>query len=91
MSAAIKAGDLVMVVRASSCCCSTKKLGRIFMVRHVVKSTIHTCLRCGHREVGAIVALEAGREGCMPYRLKKIDPPAEGDSLPTRRELETTT
>lgn len=84
----IKKGDLVMVVKPTTCCGNTKAVGRIFTVRSVALRDAH-CVHCWHTEI----KITAIRDDGMMYgidRLKKIDPPAHGDSLPTRADLEVT-
>jgi hypothetical protein len=90
MSSDIKPGDLVMVVKPRPCC-GTGELG---LVRVVVEPHEHddiVCPSCKRRSLvsDVFVALDTGN-WCHQSRLKKIDPPAEGDSLPTRADLDVT-
>jgi hypothetical protein len=87
----IKVGDLVMVVRPTSCCGRPgKSMGRIFVVT-VLDGGRRRCLQCGQISDGVI----AGGDNVIPAsveRLKRIDPPAEGDSftvkLPKKQPVE---
>jgi hypothetical protein len=84
----IKPGDLVMVVRPTSCCGDTEEIGLIFKVS-AVENAPSWCELCGHQFERTVLATssDAEEDCCSTIRLKKIDPPAEGDSLPTRREM----
>lgn len=82
----IKKGDLVMVVKPTLCCNSSSGIGLIF----TVASTGYgwgKCAYCSEESKRAIAFLPDGSCGTLS-RLKKIDPPANGDSLPTRKDLE---
>lgn len=82
----IKSGDLVMVVKPSPCCGNCAAIGRIFTVKAV--EVEHG--RCGHCKTMSILARVTTEDNqyIQLIRLKKIDPPTEGDSLPTRKDLE---
>lgn len=85
----IKAGDLVMIVKLMPCC-GNGKLGYSFTAM-AVRSLRSTCGFCGHvYESNVLVGHPSypERTGVLMSRLKKIDPPAEGDSLPTRANLD---
>jgi len=86
----IKAGDLVMVVRPSTCCGNSSLLGSIFTVDDVFRG-IGRCGRCGHIHTLPVDIVETPNLSLLASTLKKIDPPAEGDSLPTRKDLEGAT
>jgi hypothetical protein len=76
----IKAGDLVMVVRARSCCGATEGMGYVFIVGDIYHGPVG-CGYCRIQKVGAL-AREAGHfNGAGVYRLLRIDPPAQGDAL----------
>lgn len=85
MSNGIKVGDLVMVVKPQPCCGGSISCGIIGIVSSI-KTTNHckTCKTKYEPETAAELASRLVRLS----RLKKIDPPAEGDSLPTRADLE---
>lgn len=91
MSNDIKPGDQVMVVRVRSCC-GMGILGLVFTVAAV--RSANTRCKCGAEFWGDLVADAPpdvrGGGPVLLSRLKKIDPPAEGDSLPTRKDLEVT-
>ena len=81
----IKAGDLVMVVKALPCCGSAAAVGTIFKVESFGGRG-----RCVYCKAVRIVTT-ARRENGFVYelsRLIRIDPPATGDSLPTRKDIE---
>ncbi len=52
---------------------------------HVVRVA---CTNCGHRDLSVASFFAIGLVAYQASRLKKIDPPSEGDSLPTRRDIE---
>ncbi|MCI2809366.1 hypothetical protein [Eoetvoesiella caeni] len=84
----IQKGDLVMVVKPTECCGLAVGLGAIFRVERTLSGRGN----CGHcqKKLGA-VSVAFGHKGTtvFPFRsLKKIDPPADGDSLPTRADIE---
>ena len=84
----IKPGDLVMVVRPSYCCNNPIDIGKTGIVSAAPAwADSVTCCFCGSTEsVNKFLDLQG--EGHRISTLKKIDPPAEGDSLPTRADLE---
>lgn len=84
----IKSGDLVMVVKPALCCGSAGNIGRIFTVLEISHFE-GRCIYCGHVSTEARVMLSENG-GIRLGRLKKIDPPADGDSLPTRKDIEVT-
>ncbi len=84
----IKADDLVMVVRPAGCCGSISGIGRVFKVGRVCRQATY-CIHCGHVENKDYAVFDNGYAADI-FRLKKIDPPADGESLPTRKELEVT-
>ena len=86
----IKVGDLVMIVKPTVCCGYAGRIGRVFRAgRFNTKSA--KCSLCGARATSFVGVLnpESGKFVDV-VRLIKIDPPAEGDSLPTRADLEVT-
>lgn len=91
MNGSIKPGDLVMVVKANECCGDTSSLGQVFTVAELKPQSICRCSGCGGNCWGTYVA-DAGKPGTgeLLSQVVKIDPPAEGDSLPTRQDLEIT-
>ena len=84
----IKKGDLVMVVKPTECCGSTKSLGHIFTVTSV-RVVTSVCGVCGD-SAADINCEDSDRTGCLPSRLKKIDPPSTGelDGVPVRKDVE---
>jgi len=84
----IKAGDLVMIVKPTLCCGNAGSLGQMFIVDDRPLPQKSKCYFCGSVEpiTKEIVPLSS-KNVCARSRLKKIDPPAEGDDLPTRRDL----
>ena len=83
----IKTGDLVMVVRPAPCCGSAVRLGLLFIAT-TGKGFGVRCLNCGIHTYGGFFIDGSTGHGYLTSRLKKIDPPAEGDSLPTRADIE---
>lgn len=81
----IKAGDLVMVVKPSPCCGSVDDVGRIFTVE-IVELYEGVCTSCNFASESTD-AIDGNDLGFPLGCLKKIDPPADGDSLPTRKDL----
>jgi len=95
MSDEIKSGDLVMVVRGLPCCgfMGLAHFGLTFIVTAVFPAPPGLSCKCCNAPasaaapcVGANISGEA--DAMLMSMVKKIDPPAEGDSLPTRRDLE---
>lgn len=84
---AIKPGDLVMIVKLTACC-GKGKLGHTFTAGEL-RMMISACPHCGHFDNSILVAHPSrpDRVGVLLSRLKKIDPPETGDSLPTRADL----
>lgn len=89
MKDSIKPGDLVMVVRPTTCCGSAHNLGKIgTIISKVTNPNGVQCTNCGHWSDGnGYFRISYGRshEAC---RLKKIDPPALDESVERVRELE---
>ena len=82
----IKAGDLVMVVKPTTCCGGVDMIGSIFVVKKVLRG-FGRCEACGNVSL-VEVAFESDSYATDLPRLKKIDPPADGDSLPIRKDIE---
>lgn len=76
----IKAGDLVMVVKPRVCCGNASGVGTIFRVSSK-KPDATFCLDCGFftDDMRSFVGSPYG-SSCEISRLKKIDPPAEGET-----------
>lgn len=87
MSEQFKPGDLVMLVKPTPCCGSAASLGSIYTVSPGIVAMFR-CLPCGTIAFGQDLVELDGEYCAERNRLKKIDPPATGDSLPTRAELE---
>lgn len=88
----IKPGDLVMVVRPTPCCGHPGKVGIPFTVISIDVLEDGMCHACGgnlgHAAYATLMVGVCGdAHGAPLSMLKKIDPPSEGDSLPTRKEL----
>lgn len=83
---AINPGDLVIVVKPSACCGSVKVIGVVFQPDEVSPG-FGRCGECGTESVGVSAREPASGKWIYTSRLKKIDPPAEGDSLPTRADI----
>lgn len=89
MSAGIKPGDMVMVVKPSPCCGSTSTIGWIGRASAPPSYAVSAeCNTCGKIDWDVSKFLEVENRAYHIDTLKKIDPPAEGDSLPTHSELE---
>ena len=84
----IQVGDLVMVVKPSGCGCG-HSVGIPFIVQKIDTRKLR-CLYCGKQHGIVSGAQDVDAYWVQTNRLKLIDPPAESDSLPTRRELEET-
>ncbi len=85
---AIKAGDLVMVVRGVVCCgTSTKMNGVPFVVAKVETRGPYCCKKCGHEYAQVTSAYSV--DGCNVdvRRLIRIDPPALPESVDTEQEV----
>lgn len=86
----IKVGDLVMIVKLASCCGKpSDHLGRVVTVTKVDVAT-GVCGGCGDVQPNQLGVYFGNGLRIQRYRVVKIDPPAEGDSLPTRADLEVT-
>jgi hypothetical protein len=86
----IKAGDLVMIVRGMPCCGGSGgwSFGEPFTVTELETVFDCGCAECGAPFPEAVVAHEEGGNEAFVYCLQKIDPSAEGDTLPTRANLD---
>lgn len=82
----IKKGDLVMVVKPAPCCGNDSAIGMTFTVSAVGNWTV-LCIHCLAFIPGHAAETPLG-SGYLLSRLKKIDPPAVDDSLPTRADIE---
>ena len=89
MSKDIKPGDLVMKVKPNTCCGDPNMLGVPYTVCEILHRTCTECARCGAIMYQSLVTgTHDPNGGCELECLIKIDPPAEGDSLPTRKDIE---
>lgn len=88
----IKLGDLVMVVKPKACCGRSDGVGKLFVAGSAPFRTKSRCILCGAIWNSVVVSRSESKDLRVTDldRLKKIDPPAEGDSLPTRRDLKVT-
>ena len=84
----ISVGDLVMVVRPTPCGCSAG-LGKIFKVTIIDRSPLpNKCASCGQLFGPHDQARNRSeRLGAALYRLKRLDPDALKDDVPTKEEL----
>lgn len=88
MDKAIAVGDLVMVVKPKICGCG--KYGRVFRVEKICKAPVRGfCRDCKQItfSCGVEIVLIGESGAYETRRLKRIDPSATGDSLPTRRKI----
>lgn len=83
----IKTGDLVMVVKPAPCCGYSGNLGLVFTVARTL-SAIGDCCLCGKSTAIPVDIVKSPGDFMLASTLKKIDPPADGDSLPTRKDSE---
>ena len=83
----IKKGDLVMVVRPSPCCGNINAIGITFIAMPKTSQRLRCAYCAALTTTGHFLNSSTGY-GYPPSRLKKIDPPSEGDSLPTRKDIE---
>ena len=79
MPESIKAGDLVIVAFPSSCCGATKYMGHIFKALQIYRDSPIDCNYCG-LHIPRDVIINDFPFGFFAERLKKIDPPAEGET-----------
>lgn len=89
MTAAIKPGDLVMVVLPSVCCGRTDSIGNVGIVQlNPSWATYAQCDVCGRtdRNTHMYRTIEGG--GYHIDTLKRIDPPALADENEAEQELE---
>ncbi len=84
----IAKGDLVMIVRAASCCGDTSSIGHTFIAGEVSKG-VGRCGHCGYI-CEEVAAHDKGNFWPPVYRLIKIDPPAKDEGVTTPVELEVT-
>ena len=85
----IQVGDLVMVVKPTTCCGSIETLGRIKRVIGPPRYPFATCSVCGkswQHDYSTAVVLDNGKS-CERSRLKRIDPDNLKDDIPEREEL----
>jgi len=81
----IKAGDLVMVIKAQPCCGEAKDIGLVFRVSSVERFQ-NICLSCNHIDLFVLAC--PNQTGGFPIkRLLKIDPPALPESTEREKEL----
>jgi hypothetical protein len=81
----IKVGDLVMVVRGSSCCDLSHFMGLPFAV-HSVQFVQSECVRCGAVKETNLVCRDQ-YYGFEESTVIKIDPPAMPESTEREKEL----
>ena len=85
---AIKAGDLVMVVRPSSCCPRESGLGNVFKVGAI---EVHSgpCPHCGNDITLPAAFNTTVGLWCELHRLKRIEPLADLDIAERQEEITT--
>jgi hypothetical protein len=73
----IKIGDLVMVVKPTTCCGSSNSIGRVFKVLRS-ENMFSKCNHCGDlkEELHAVQSMQGSWYGYSLTRLIKINPPA---------------
>jgi len=88
MSDEIRAGDLVVIVKPAACGCASS-IGKVFKVLKVGNTVSHcgTCKENFGEGRFAWRSFDGIGHGAQVSRLKRINPPSKGDSLPTRREM----
>jgi len=88
----ISVGDLVMVVRPTSCCGNSKNIGAVFIVDDILIN-VGECAYCSIKEAVACAFEPNWKYGMGAYslnRLKRIDPDClrddvrEAEKLPTK-------
>ena len=80
MDKPIEVGNLVIVVKGMPCCGYNKDLGHVFKVAWKGFAD-GDCGHCGDESPGWAVDDKAEGEDCIPVEcLKRIDPPAEGET-----------
>lgn len=85
---AIKAGDLVMVVRPTPCCGWTEDIGTVYRVAELWHWGVGCpCEVCGRSDDPSPIAFNESKLGCEVSRLIRIDPPALPESVETDREV----
>ncbi len=85
MSERIEVGDLVMVVKPSPCGC-INALGYVGVVSRIYPVIKNHCITCGDvRQRDIVAKLRDGT--CEVSRLKKINPPAQDESIETSKEI----
>lgn len=87
MSDQIKVDDLVMMIKGGPCCGKSKFIGIPRTVSHWVNNELAHCTSCGSSRFADGWVL-SGDIFSDAYRLKKINPPSQGDTLPTRADLD---
>lgn len=89
MSAAIRPGDLVMVVRPNVCCGAAGSIGMVGAVMpNPAWATYAQCDFCGAINLDANSFRTIEGSGYHVDTLQKIDPLTEDDSAPMRHEIE---
>lgn len=81
----IRPGDLVMIIKPSTCCGSSKRLGKVFTAGEV-SGGAWRCSGCGAWD-DSVTVNHPPNDWVELSRLKKINPPEHGDELPTRANL----
>lgn len=74
----IKKGDLVQVIRPTTCCGGDGSIGKIFTADYI-ENGYTLCAYCGVLKL-EICARQDGQHWRALSRLRKIDPPSEGET-----------
>ena len=82
----IQKGDLVMVVKPTTCCNNSRKIGFIYRVSGI-RTTTPTCDYCKTKSSSVTCADEDAYGGFRLTRLKRIPPLAELESTEHKEEL----
>lgn len=82
----IKKGDLVMQVRATTCCGDASGVGSVFVVTWLGVAT-GQCNHCGDITAEDSASTVESEDATPLHLLKKIDPPSTGeyDRVPVRK------
>ena len=80
----IQVGDLVMVVRPTTCCVGSARLGAILTVRALGKVFVQCACGAYDKQLNALLTEDAW---CEVVRLKRIDPDCLKDDIPDHEEL----
>lgn len=87
MSERIEVGDLVVIIKPTSCCGYSGGIGKIYIVGNM-RSFRGRCLLCGAIGNGEPLACwGSGSRGVPTRRLKKLPPLTEPETITERDEM----